>query len=99
MGQVKYIYMSIEKVICDLCLIVVAILTLIVTILTLTLTVRRGNENMVIESSYATSYLTAVVMLALSVFILEIFAVKMCQTLTLAKDQGQIYITKSKTHM
>ena len=49
---------------------------------------------MQIESSYVTSYLIVTVMFALSVTILEIFAVKMgiILALTFTMGQGQMYI-------
>ena len=56
--------------------------------------------NMVIESPYATSYLMVVLMFAISVTGLEIFAIEMCMTLilTFRMDQGQIQICQSMLH-
>ena len=58
----------------------------------------RSNLNLIIDSTYASSYSTVIAMLANSVTILEIFAVEMCiaftltltLTLTLRTDKGQI---------
>ena len=53
----------------------------------------RSNLNMLIEIPYATSYLMAIVMFALSITILETFTVEICMTLTstIRIDKSQIY--------
>ena len=59
----------------------------------------RSNLNGPIESPYSTSYVMAIVMLALSSNVCEIFAAELCATLTLTfrMGQGQMYANQITT--
>ena len=57
--------------------------------ITLTFSIgKMSNVNMLIESTYATLYLVAIVMIAISVKVSEISAVEICITLTLTCTIG-----------